>query len=183
MKLRKGTGLWEAVGGIYCQSDSFDEGWVKSIFVSKSRVQCELTLSGGDMGGTFHSPRNLHSCIHPCMCCRFSHLVTLGAHAPGWSSALSLLMAMSQQPWQALALHLRLTLAASRHGVEVDRALGSEWSWRRHPSCPRWVLICRTPAPTQRNAVRLSRGPSPDSCACVVLFSPAQQKVQRQLSG
>ncbi len=33
------------------------------------------------------------------------------------------------------------------------------------------------------NAVRLSRGPSPDSCACVMLFSPAWQKVQRQLSG
>ncbi len=34
-----------------------------------------LTPSGGAVGRAFHSPRDLHSCIHRCWNCRLSHLV------------------------------------------------------------------------------------------------------------
>ncbi len=44
---------------------------------------------------------------------------------------------------------------ALRCEVKVDWALGQEWGWCRHPRCPWWVVICRTPAHTQRR----QRGP------------------------
>ncbi len=93
------------------------------------------------------------------------------ALAPGWSSALSLFLAMAHRSQWALALPLRWALADAPHsGVMVGWALGLEWGW----CCRRRWPLSGDPQDTSTHSTysaKLPQGHSPDNCARVAVFS------------
>ncbi len=128
------------LGGIFCQSDSSDEGWVKSISESKSINSPESSVSSpsavAPWAGLSIAPA-ISTAVSTVACAVSSRSWsdTWGSGSGAIVSPVAL-MAMAQRPWQALALCLRWALAAPRRRVEVDWALGPEWGWCHHPRCP-----------------------------------------------